>query len=148
MAIKPSRRVFTLGSSTRSAQEFLDLLARYHVEAIVDVRRFPTSRFEHFIKENLPPLLEENGIAYFYLGEELGGYRSRGYEAHMKSEEFEAGLARLQGVAQKKRVAIMCSERLPWRCHRRHIGRALQERGWEVHHLIDLDRVWIPKERR
>jgi len=66
----------------------------------------------------------------------------------MKSEEFEAGLTRLQGVAQKKRVAIMCSERLPWRCHRRHIGRGLQERGWEVQHLIDLDRVWIPKDRR
>ena len=139
---------FTLGSSTRSAQEFLDLLAHYQIEAIVDVRRFPTSRFEHFIKENLAPLLEEKGIAYLYLGEELGGYRSGGYEAYMKSEEFEAGLARLQGVAQKKRVAIMCSERLPWRCHRRHIGRALRERDWEVQHLIDLDRVWIPKDRR
>jgi len=147
MAMKPKRRIFTLGSSTRSAQEFLDLLAHYQIEAIVDVRRFPTSRFEHFIKENLALLLEEKGIAYLYLGEELGGYRSGGYEAYMKSQEFEAGLARLQGVAQKKRAAIMCRERLPWRCHRRHIGRALQERGWEVEHLIDLDRVWIPKER-
>jgi len=147
MTMKPKRRVFTLGSSTRSAQEFLDLLAHYHIEAIVDVRRFPTSRFEHFIRENLALLLEENGIAYLYLGEELGGYRSGGYEAYMKSEEFEAGLAGLQGVAQEKRVATMCTERLPWRCHRRHIGRALQERGWEVQHLIDLDRVWIPKER-
>jgi len=145
--MKPKRRIFTLGSSTRSAQEFLDLLAHYQIEAIVDVRRFPTSRFEHFIKENLALLLEEKGIAYLYLGEELGGYRSGGYEAYMKSQEFEAGLARLQGVAQKKRAAIMCRERLPWRCHRRHIGRALQERGWEVEHLIDLDRVWIPKER-
>ncbi|MFQ5885768.1 MAG: DUF488 family protein [Anaerolineae bacterium] len=140
--------IFTLGSSTRSAQEFLDLLAHYQVEAIVDVRRFPTSRFEHFIKEKLALLLEENGIAYLYLGEELGGYRSGGYEAYMKSEEFEAGLVRLQSLAQKKRVAIMCSERLPWRCHRRHIGRALRERGWELQHLIDLDRVWIPKERK
>jgi len=141
--MKPSGRISTLGSSTRSAQEFLDLLAHYQIEAIVDVRRFPTSRFEHFIKENLSLLLEENGIAYLYLGEELGGYRSGGYEAHMKSEEFEAGLARLQGVAEKKKVAIMCSERLPWRCHRRHIGRALRERGWEVQHIIGLD----PKER-
>jgi len=48
-----------------------------------------------------------------YLGEELGGYRSGGYEAYRKSVEFEAGLARLQGAAQEKRVAIMCSERLP-----------------------------------
>ena len=66
----------------------------------------------------------------------------------MKSEEFEAGLARLQGLAQKNRVAIMCSGRLPWRCHRRHIGRSLRERGWEVHYLIDLERVWIPREGR
>ncbi len=145
MTKKPSRTIFTLGSSTRSAQEFLDLLAHYQIETIVDVRRFPTSRFEHFIKENLALLLEKSGVAYLYLGEELGGYRSGGYEAYMKSEEFEAGLARLQGVAQKKRVAIMCSERLPWRCHRRHIGRALRERGWEVRHIIDEKREWIPK---
>lgn len=148
MTEKPKRTIFTLGSSTRSAQEFLDLLAHYQIEAIVDVRRFPTSRFEHFIKEKLSPLLGEEGIAYLYLGEELGGYRRGGYEVYMKSEEFEAGLARLQEVAQGKRAAIMCSERLPWKCHRRHIGRALQERGWEVHHLIDLERVWIPKEIR
>ncbi len=147
MNMESKKNVFTLGSSTRSAQEFLDLLAHYQIEAIVDVRRFPTSRFEHFIKEKLAPLLEENGIAYLYLGEELGGYRSGGYEAYMKSEEFEVGLARLQALAQKKRVAIMCSERLPWKCHRRHIGRALQERGWEVQHLIDQERVWVPKER-
>jgi len=142
-----SDKIFTLGSSTRSAQEFLDLLAHYQIEAIVDVRRFPTSRFDHFIRENLASLLEEKEIAYLYLGEELGGYRSGGYEAYMDSEEFEAGLATLQGVAKEKRVAIMCSERLPWKCHRRHIGRALQEPGWEVQHLIDLGRVWIPKER-
>jgi len=146
MTVKPRRKVFTLGTSTRTAQEFLDLLAHYQIEAIVDVRRFPTSRFDHFIKESLASLLQERGIAYLYLGEELGGYRSGGYEAHMKGEEFEAGLATLEGAAQEKRVAIICSERLPWRCHRRHIGRALQEQGWEVHHLIDLGRVWIPKE--
>jgi uncharacterized protein (DUF488 family) len=148
MTMKPRREVFTLGTSTRSTKEFLDLLAHYQIEAVIDARRFPTSRFDHFIKENLAPLLQEKGIAYLYLGEELGSYRSGGYEAYMKSEEFEAGLARLQGVAEKKRVAIMCSERLPWRCHRRHIGRSLQERGWEVHHLIDPERVWIPKERK
>lgn len=148
MTEKPKRTIFTLGSSTRSAQEFLDLLAHYQIEAIVDVRRFPTSRFEHFIKEKLSTLLEEEGIAYLYLGEELGGYRSGGYEAHMKTGEFQVGLERLQGVAQGKRAAIMCSERLPWKCHRRHIGRALQEQGWEVRHIIDLDRVWIPKETR
>jgi len=141
----PRRRIFTLGSSNRSAREFLDLLAHYQIEVIVDVRRFPTSRFDHFIKENLALLLEEKGIAYLYLGEELGGYRSGGYEAYMKSEEFEAGLARLQGVAEKKRVAIMCSERLPWRCHRRHIARTLMERGWQVRHIIDEKREWVPK---
>lgn len=111
--MKPTRTILTLGSSTRSTQEFLDLLAHYQIEAIADVRRFPTSRFDHFIKESLAPLLQEKGIAYLYLGEELGGYRSGGYEAYRKSVEFEAGLARLQGAAQEKRVAIMCSERLP-----------------------------------
>lgn len=111
----------------------------------MDVRRFPTSRFEHFVKENLAALLEERGIDYFYLGQELGGYRLGGYEKYMESEAFEKGVARLEEMARAKKAALVCSERLPWRCHRRHIGRALEGRGWQVHHIIEIDREWIPK---
>ena len=78
MTMKPSRRIFTLGSSTRSPQEFLDLLVHYQIEVIVDVRRFPTSRFEHFVRENLAFLLEEKGIAYLHLGGGTGGLQKWG----------------------------------------------------------------------
>jgi uncharacterized protein (DUF488 family) len=141
-------QIFTLGTSTRSAEKFIHLLRHYGIEMVVDVRRFPTSRFDHFIKENLASLLQEAGISYLYLGQELGGYRSGGYEGYMKSEEFKGALDRLQGLAREGRVAVVCSERLPWRCHRRHIGRALQERGWRLRHIIDLEREWIPKEEQ
>ncbi|HID86552.1 MAG TPA: DUF488 domain-containing protein [Anaerolineae bacterium] len=137
--------VFTLGTSTRSAEEFLDLLAHYGIETLVDVRRFPTSRFEHFKGENLAALLAGEGIEYVYLGEELGGYRAGGYEAYTASEAFARGLERLEALAATRRVAVACSERLPWKCHRRFIGRALAQRGWEVRHIIDIGREWVPR---
>ena len=138
--------VFTLGTSTRSPEEFLALLKHYGIEKVVDVRRFPTSRFEHFKKEPLAQLLKEKGIEFHYLGKELGGYRSGGYDEYVKSDAFKEGLAKLEGLAASGRVAVMCCERLPWKCHRRFIGRGLAERGWKVVHLIDIGREWIPKQ--
>jgi len=136
--------VFTLGTSTRSLEEFLELLHHYGIETLVDVRRFPTSRFEHFKQENLVTTLAAAGIEYVHLGEELGGYRSGGYEAFMRSETFVRGLQRLEALAGERHVAVVCSERLPWKCHRRFIGHALRQRGWDVHHIIDLGREWVP----
>jgi len=132
--------IFTLGTSTRSPEEFLALLKHYRIEKVVDVRRFPTSRFEHFKKEPLAQLVKEKGIEFHYLGKELGGYRSGGYEEYVKSDAFKEGLAKLEGLAANGKVAVMCCERLPWRCHRRFIGRGLAERGWKVVHLIDIGR--------
>ncbi|MFQ6058428.1 MAG: DUF488 family protein, partial [Anaerolineae bacterium] len=75
----------------------------------------------------------------------LGGYRSGGYEAYTESETFAEGLRRLEEVAATRQVAVACSERLPWKCHRRFIGRALVQRGWEVRHIIDIEREWVPR---
>jgi len=75
--------IYTLGTSDRTAEEFLALLGRLGVELVVDVRRFPTSRFVHFKREELKRLLEGGGVSYIYLGEELGGYRRKGYEAYV-----------------------------------------------------------------
>ena len=83
-----NRLVYTLGTSTRSPQEFIDLLSSHGVEVVVDVRKFPSSRFEHFHRGKLASLLSESGIDYVYMGEELGGYRRGGYQnftAHLSS---------------------------------------------------------------
>jgi len=136
--------IYTLGTSTRSAEEFLQLLKSFGMELVVDVRRFPTSRFPHFRREELGALLSRTGIAYLYLGEELGGYRSGGYPAYVASDNFARGLGKLEEVGRGRKTAILCAERLPWRCHRRYIGEGLERRGWEVVHIIDERRWWQP----
>jgi len=143
--VKPT--IFTLGTSNRAPEEFVALLKHYGIQLLADVRRFPTSRFEHFKQENLAKLCRDAGVEYVYLGDELGGYRSGGYEAYMETETFHAGLEKLEALAREQPTAVTCSERLPWRCHRRFIGRALSERGWHVRHVIDLEREWSPRER-
>lgn len=137
--------IYTLGSSNRSPEEFLGLLEAFAIQVVIDVRRFPTSRFEHFRQQNLAALLSEKGIGYLYLGTELGGYRSGGYEAFMASGQFMDGLERLEESAKAKKAVILCAERLPWRCHRRFISRQLLQRGWRVSHVIDEKRSWEPK---
>jgi uncharacterized protein (DUF488 family) len=141
----PPKKIYSAGTSTRTEAEFLGLLRVYDIRTLVDVRRFPTSKFEHFKRENLERFLKRAGINYVYLGKELGGYRKGGYEAHLHTEEFSQGLKELEKIGLEKPTLFVCAERLPWRCHRRFIGNALRERGWEVLHIIEADRVWQPK---
>jgi hypothetical protein len=140
-----SRTIYTVGSSTRTIDEFVELLRHSGVEFVVDVRRWPKSRFDHFVRERLQAHLSEAGIGYEWMGESLGGFRKGGYEAHMATDEFQEAIAQLERRAGAGRVAVMCSERLPWRCHRRFIGDALAQRGWHVVHVIDRGRTWQPK---
>ena len=137
--------IYSIGTSSRGPEEFLKVLKAYGIERVVDVRRFPTSRYEHFRKENLMALLESEGIEYVYMGRELGGYRKGGYEAYMDGEEFKEALELLEALGREKATAFLCSERLPWRCHRRFIGVALARRGWDVIHIVEEGRTWRPK---
>lgn len=77
-----------------------------------------------------------------YLGDLLGGFRTGGYEEYTKTSHFEKGL---KEVIKYEKAALMCAEKLPWKCHRKLIGVELQRRGIEVIHIIDKDRVWIPE---
>ena len=135
--------IYTLGTSTRTPQEFIELLTSHGVEVVVDVRKFPSSRFEHFHREKLVTLLSEGGIDYVYMGEELGGYRRGGYRSFTATSEFRNGLTKLEEIARIKRAAIICAERFPWRCHRRFIALELEKRGWQVNHIIDQGRDWL-----
>jgi len=127
--------IFTLGTSKRTFEEFARILHSLGVEMAVDVRSFPVSKFPHFKKEALSQSLAEEGLGYFYLGRELGGYRQGGYESYTQTHEYLGGIESLERLASRFRCAIFCAEFLPGRCHRRFIGRTLQERGWKVVHI-------------
>ncbi len=137
--------VYTIGHSNRSKEGFISLLHRFGIEALVDVRRFPTSKYEHFRKENLQEMLRKEGIDYVHM-EELGGFRNGGYAEYTKTKEFSQAIKRLARLARRKTLALMCSERFYWRCHRKFIARVLKAMGFEVMHIIDENRV--VKERK
>jgi len=128
--------VWTIGHSNRSVDYFLGLLREHKIEVLADVRRFPTSKIEHFKMEEMEKWLPNQGIRYVWLGEELGGYRRGGYEAYVKTEAFKAGIERLLALARKGRICIMCLEPNPRYCHRRFISACLESMGIGVIHII------------
>ena len=147
------RIIYTLGHSNRSLEEFLDILRHYSIEAVADVRRFPSSRkFPHFNKDNLRRSLISEGIEYHWFGE-LGGKRGyipgaekykcfraegyRNYVALMQTEEWRRAFNELVSLATNKVTVVLCAERIPWRCHRKLISDALLARGFVVIHIID-----------
>jgi len=142
--------VYTVGHSTRTLAELLDLLAQHGIGGVADVRRFPASRrHPHFAREALAGALADRRFRYDWLPE-LGGRRPasphsphvawrnaafRGYADHMASGEFRAGLDRLLGLAKSRPTAVLCAEAVPWRCHRQLIADALVARGLSVRHV-------------
>lgn len=144
------RAIYTVGHSNRTLQEFIELLKGYNISVLVDVRRFPSSKkFPHFNGDELKHVLEENGIKYIWLGEPLGGFRKGGYMEYMKTKEFQRGIAWLISLAESEEtLAIMCKERLWFRCHRRFISSALREKGYEIIHIIEKGRAYMPFKGR
>jgi uncharacterized protein (DUF488 family) len=142
--------IYTIGHSTRSIEQFLGLLQAHNIEELVDVRTVPQSRHNpQFGQEELAAALQQAGIGYMHLGK-LGGLRQsskdsinlgwqnssfRGFADYMATPEFQQGLDELKAIAEKKRVAIMCAEAVPWRCHRSLIADALTTQGWQVQHI-------------
>ncbi len=100
--------IYTVGHSTRSADELIALLRASGLEGVADVRRWPVSaRYPHFSRVALEAALAQVGIAYHYLGDTLGGYREGGYACHMETTEFAGGLATLERLAAQHRVAVL-----------------------------------------
>jgi uncharacterized protein (DUF488 family) len=136
------KRIYTIGTSNRSIEDFLKILHSYKISTLVDIRRFPTSRQSHFKKENLKTFCSEAGITYRWLGENLGGFRDDGYPIYMQTNTYLEGLKMLEQVAQKEMTAFCCAERHPSGCHRRFVAKSLQEKGWQVVHILDLAETW------
>ena len=142
--------IYTIGHSTRTIKQFIELLKAHDIEELVDVRTIPKSRHNpQFSEEELAASLQKAGIAYKHLAR-LGGLRRtskdsvnlgwqntsfRGFADYMATTEFRAGLDELTALAEKKSVAIMCAEAVPWRCHRLLIADALAVEGWQVLHI-------------
>jgi uncharacterized protein (DUF488 family) len=147
--------VYTIGHSTRSAEEFVALLTDAGVKLVADVRAFPSSRrHPQFNRGALAAWLGTAGIRYRHMpglggrrtpspGSPNGGWQERafqGYADHMRSAEFRQALADLETEARESPTAILCAEAVWWRCHRRLIADALVVRGWRVEHLGVGDR--------
>lgn len=141
-----TKTIYTLGTSNRILEEFLEILNHYQIQVVIDVRRWPTSKwFEHFKKENLEKILRENNIDYFHF-EKLGGFRTKGYEIYTKTRNFKQALKELIKISRKKPTLIICAEKLPWKCHRAYIARILSKKGFEVIHIIEKEKIWRPKK--
>ena len=140
--------ILTVGHSNHSSERFIELLREAGVTAVADVRSAPYSRHApQFNRDRLRDDLGRAGIAYVFLGRELGGrpaereFYTHGvadYERMAQTPAFAAGLERVIEGAQSHRIALMCSERDPLTCHRcLLVGRALTERGARVSHILD-----------
>jgi len=140
-------KVYSIGHSTFDIESFLAELDAHLITAIADVRSSPYSRnCPQYNREHLKTALSGRGIAYVFLGKELGGrpkdhslYTNgvADYEKMAATEEFRGGIIRLEQGATKYRVAMLCSERDPLDCHRcLLVGRILAERGICVEHIV------------
>ena len=139
------KKIYTLGTDLRSEEDFIEILLAYNIRILIDVRSFPKSKISIFCKENLAQLLEREGILYIFLGKELGGFRKTEYIEYTFTEDFRKGIDLLESIAISQTTVVICAERSPWKCHRKWIAKELQKRGWEVDHIIDKGKVWIPK---
>ena len=139
--------VFSIGHSDHTAEAFVALLARHGVSAVADVRAAPYSRHHpQFSKAALIATLRAAGLAYVYLGEQLGGLhsarvrgqmRGSGYAAMAATEAFQEGVVRVGQGRERHRIAMMCAERDPIDCHRALlVGRALAGLGVKVEHIL------------
>ena len=145
-----ARTLYTIGHSTRTARELIELLRAHEVEQVVDVRTIPRSRHNpQFTRLVLSRSLRAAKIGYRHL-KALGGLRHarldsvnlgwrnasfRGYADYMQTEDFAVGLERLEQLAARRPTAILCAEALPWRCHRSLIADALTVVRWRVLHI-------------
>jgi uncharacterized protein (DUF488 family) len=153
---KENKTIWTIGHSTRSFEEFLEMLHSFSIKLIADVRSYPGSRrFQQFNKEALEVSLPQDNIQYAHL-KNLGGRRKanpdskntgwrhaafRGYADYMETNIFKDGIIDLANRALKQRTAYMCSEALWWRCHRSMISDYLRSQGWDVMHIMGIGKA-------
>jgi uncharacterized protein (DUF488 family) len=149
-AEKP-KDIYTVGHSTHTSKEFVELLRAHGIRRVVDIRTIPKSRHNpQFNEARLATTLRKNRVAYVH-EPLLGGLRRtkkdsvnlgwrnasfRGFADYMQTDNFEKGLAKLMALASHSKTAIMCAEAVPWRCHRSLVADALKKKGVRVFHIM------------
>ncbi|MCX6353565.1 MAG: DUF488 domain-containing protein [Candidatus Aureabacteria bacterium] len=147
--------LYTIGHFTRRIDDFLSILKIFKVRRVLDVRTVPRSRYNpQFNQKELEECLKAEGIAYTHMPG-LGGLRRsrgdslntawrnatfRGFADYMQTSEFLENIEKLVDISKTERVALMCAEAVPWRCHRSLIADALQVRGIHVEHIMSRTR--------
>jgi uncharacterized protein (DUF488 family) len=150
---------FTIGHSSRSLEDFVELLTGADIQLVADVRKIPMSRSNpQFNSDTLPEALASSGISYEHVAA-LGGLRGKArgvspdvnglwtndsfhnYADYALSEQFHAGLDHLLGEGRRRRTAVMCSEAVWWRCHRRIVADYLIAGGEDVFHIMGPGRL-------
>jgi len=143
--------IYTIGHSTRELGDLISTLKAHGIKTLVDIRSFPMSRrLPHFNRENLEKELPQSSIEYVWL-RKLGGRRKRqmenspnvalrnesfrNYADYMLTPEFERGIKELLEAAERGPTAIMCAERVYFRCHRMLVSDYLTAHGHEVLHI-------------
>jgi uncharacterized protein (DUF488 family) len=158
MDIRPdhTKRIWTIGHSTRSFEDFVFLLKLHGISLVADIRFYPGSRnFPHYNKEHLGLALPQNDIKYIHL-KPLGGRRTpltdsintrwrnaafRGFADYMQTEDFKTGISLLEKMGAESSSACMCSEAVWWRCHRSLLADYLKIRGWTVLHIMGVSKL-------
>jgi|SRR3989344_6071711 len=134
-------KIFSIGHSTRSFEDFVATLKQYGIDMVVDIRRFPGSnKFPHFSRESLEKSLPSQGISYVHFPD-LGGFRKEGYAAFAHTQEFKDGVKKFLSVIKGKHAAMMCAEILWFRCHRRHVAEELTKLGHSVVHVYNKEKT-------
>jgi len=151
--IKKTLRIFTVGHSNLSFEQFASLLKEHGIGLVADIRRYPSSRkFPHFNRPVLSELLAAENIGYLWL-ESLGGRRYtekggetvnvglkrmgfRNYADYMATDRFRRAVDRLLSAAAQSSTAVMCAEKLYWKCHRRLLSDYLTARHVKVIHIL------------
>ena len=155
-------RIYTVGHSNLSFEQFLSLLKEFGISLVADIRRYPSSRkFPHFNRQVLCELLAAENIKYLWL-ETLGGRRHTGkndrppniglnssgfrnYADHMGTDEFRAAVKEFLSTAAKSCTSVMCAEKFYWKCHRRLLSDYLVAQGVEVVHIAGPGKLSIHK---
>jgi uncharacterized protein (DUF488 family) len=145
--------IYTLGHSTRDLAEFSAVLQAHEIQVLMDIRAFPMSRrLPHFNRERLELWLPEIGVEYRWM-KALGGRRKkilnespnialrnesfRNYADYMLTQEFQSAAGEVARLAESRRVAIMCAERMYFQCHRMLVSDYFTAQGHRVLHVID-----------
>ena len=140
-------RLYSIGHSSQTQEEFLALLTSYGINCIVDVRSVPASKYSpQFNQENLKWFLKSHGIQYLHFGDEFGARRTDSidengqvnFEIAVKTPNFQQGVVRLmRGLEKGYQIALMCSEADPLECHRfSMVSRYFYDLGLDVQHIL------------